>query len=141
MFIKSNLACVAFVCQHRSDLSCRCRLMNDASCSWADISLGSTSFDVISSTRSLDKLGCPLFTAEALIYAKKQRSSFRLPEHAAPCVCSCVFLCLRQINLRMKLRRIFSLRNISPKWTEMEHYTVQPFLEMKDTALMTLSSC
>lgn len=65
--------------------------MNEASCSWADISLGSSSFDVISSMHSLDKLGCPFLTAEALIYAKKQRHSFRSTEHGA--LYMCVFVC------------------------------------------------
>jgi len=91
-----------FVCQQWSDLSCGCRLMNEASCSWTDISLGSSSFDVISSTHSLDKLGCPFLTAETLIYAKKQRSSSRLPEHVALCVCLCVNVCLWQIDRGIK---------------------------------------
>lgn len=64
--------------------------MNEASCSWADISLGSSSFDAISSMHSLDKLGCPFLTAEALIYAKKQRNSFCLTEHVALYVCMCM---------------------------------------------------
>lgn len=62
--------------------------MNQASCSWADISLGSSSFDVISSIHSVDKLGCPFLTAEALIYAKKkQRNSLWLTTHVALAVC------------------------------------------------------
>lgn len=74
--------------------------MNQASCSWADISLGSSSFDVISSMHSVDKLGCPFLTAEALIYAKKkQRNSFRLTEHVALDVCT-VFVCVNVFPVR-----------------------------------------
>lgn len=90
--------CVAFVCQHRNDLSCRCRLMNEASCSWADISLRSSSFDVISSMHSLDKLGCPFLTAEALIYAKKTKKVLLLNRtYSSVCLCVCVCMFLRQI--------------------------------------------
>ncbi len=75
--------------------------MNEASCSWADISLGSSSFDVISSMHSLDKLGCPFLTAEPLIYATKQRDSSRLTEHVALYVYVCE--CLRWIDQDRKI--------------------------------------
>lgn len=66
---------VAFACRRSSDLSCRCRLMNQAGRWWADISLGATFFDVISSVLAADKWRRPLLTAEALISGKKNKKT------------------------------------------------------------------
>ena len=46
------------------------RIMKKASCSWADDSLCCSSFDVISSVFSHDKVGCPSLTVCALIFTK-----------------------------------------------------------------------
>lgn len=53
--------------------------MNQAQRWWADISLGATFFDVISSVLAADKWCRPLLTAEALISGKKTN-----PYQAAP---------------------------------------------------------
>lgn len=72
---RSDPACsfLAFVCRCGSDLSCRCRLMKQARRWWADISLGATFFDVISSVPAADKWRRPLLTAEALISGKEKK--------------------------------------------------------------------
>lgn len=72
---RSDPACsfLAFVCRCGSDLSCRCRLMKQARRWWADISLGATFFDVISSVLAADKWRRPLLTAEALISGKEKK--------------------------------------------------------------------
>lgn len=49
--------------------------MNQAGRWWADISLGATFFDVISSVLAADKWRRPLLTAEALISGKKPQKT------------------------------------------------------------------
>lgn len=87
--------------------------MNQASCSWADISLGCSSFDVISSMHSVDKLGCPFLTVEALIYAKKkQRNPLWLTTHVALVVCI-VFGCVPYIYRSIIYCLVFALKVVS----------------------------
>lgn len=102
----------AFLCWPRADLSCRCRLMNQASCLWANISLGCSSFDVISSMHSVDKLGCPVLTAEAQIYAKKKTKKRPLVNYTCRsgyvyCVVCCISIHLSFSSL------VFSLKVVS----------------------------
>lgn len=73
--------------------------MNQASCSWADISLGSSSFDVISSMHSVDKLGCPFLTAEALIYAKKTKKPPLVNYTCRSGCVYCVWMCAVYLSI------------------------------------------